>query len=150
MSGPETGVTIETLYAEREIYRQLVRFARAMDDRDWGALAEIAADEICAEFGTGEVAGAEAVIQLIRSYLDNCGTTQHMLGNVLIDVDGDMASSECYVSDMHLAKDERRDIQFRTLGKYSDTWVKRDGQWLLCKRVKNNRALMGTMDVFAS
>ena len=144
----ETEVNIESLFAEREIYRQLVRFARGMDERDWGVLAEIATDDIRAEFGTGEIAGAEAVIGVIRSYLDNCGTTQHLLGNVLINVEGDSATSESYVSDMHLAKDEQRDIQFRTLGNYSDTWVKRDGQWLLCERVKNNRALVGTMDVF--
>lgn len=145
-SGAETG--IETLLAEREIYRQLVRFARAMDERDWDTLAAISAADIRAEFGTGEVVGVDALVDLIRSYLDNCGTTQHLLGNVLIDVAGDTAKSESYVSDMHLAKDERRDIRFRTLGNYSDSWVRRDGQWLLCRRVKNNRATVGSMEVF--
>lgn len=140
---------IQTLLAEREIYRQLVRFARGMDERDWDVLAAISTGDICAEFGTGEVVGSDAVVSVIRSYLDNCGTTQHLLGNVLIDVEGDTATSESYVSDMHLAKDEQRDIQFRTLGNYSDSWVRRDGQWLLSKRVKNNRALLGTMDVFS-
>ena len=141
---------IETLIAEREIYRQLVRFARAMDERNWDALAVIATDDIRAEFGTGELIGAEAVVGLIRSYLDNCGPTQHLLGNVLIEVDGDTACSESYVSDMHLARDQRRDIQFRTLGNYSDTWVKRDGRWLLSRRVKDNRTIVGTMDVFSN
>ena len=28
---------LETLLAERAIYRQLVRFAQAMDERDWEA-----------------------------------------------------------------------------------------------------------------
>ena len=64
---------IETLIAEREIYRQLVHFARAMDERNWDALAAIVTDDIRAEFGTGEVVGAEAVAGLIRSYPDNCG-----------------------------------------------------------------------------
>jgi SnoaL-like protein len=141
---------IEVLLAEREIYRQLVRFARAMDERDWDVLAAICTDDISAEFGTGEVLGPDAVIGLIRSYLENCGTTQHLLGNVLIDVAGKSATSESYVADLHLARDENRDIQFRTLGNYSDTWVRRGGDWLLSKRVKNNRAIVGTMDVFGN
>lgn len=141
-------MSIETLLAEREIYRQLVHFARAMDERDWDTLAGITAEEIQADFGSGEIVGVKAVIALIRSYLDNCGTSQHLLGNILIDVDGDVATSESYVSDMHLPRDESRDIHFRTLGNYSDRWVKRDGCWVMTSRIKNNRALMGSMGVF--
>ncbi len=141
-------MNLETLLAEREIYRQLVRFARAMDSRDWQTVREIMTDDICAEFGSGEIVGADAVVSNMRSYLDNCGTTQHLLGNVMIDIEGERAVSESYVSDMHLARDERRGIQFRTLGNYCDNWVRQDKHWLLCKRVKDNRALIGTMDVF--
>jgi hypothetical protein len=141
-------MTIEVLLDERDIQRQLIKLARAMDDRDWQALQSILAEDIAADFGTGEVRGSAAVSELIRSYLDNCGTTQHLLGNIFIDVEGTRATSESYVSDMHLSKNEALDTRFRTLGNYSDTWVKVDGVWLLSKRVKNNRAVIGSMDVF--
>ena len=84
---------LQTLLDERNIYRQLVRFARAMDERDWESLGQIAAEDIRAELGTGPLAGRDAMIALIRRYLDNCGTTQHLLGNVLIEVSGDEATS---------------------------------------------------------
>lgn len=143
-------MTIETLLDERDIQRQLVTFARAMDEREWQVAEAILAEDIIADFGTGEVRGRSSVIGLIRSYLDHCGTTQHLLGNILIDVHGAQATSESYVSDMHLSKDRSLGASFRTLGNYSDTWVKTEGVWLLSRRVKNNRATVGSMDVFES
>lgn len=141
-------MTLETLVAEREIHRQLVAFARAMDKRDWDALSAIVTDDIRADFGAGEVSGRAEVIAYIRSFLDNCGTTQHLLGNVVIDVSGDTATSEAYVADLHLHRDPGRDLSFRTLGNYRDSWVKSGGTWLMSDRRKDNRATVGSMDVF--
>lgn len=141
-------MNLEILLCETQIQRQLIRMARAMDEREWGTIESIVTPDIHANFGTGDIRGCSAVIDLIRSYLDNCGTTQHLLGNILIEVDGDTATSESYVSDMHLAKDSSLDISFRTLGNYSDTWVKIDNQWRMAKRMKDNRATLGTMSVF--
>ena len=143
-------MSLEELVAEREIYRQLIKFARAMDNRDWKAISAIMADSIKADFGTGEVQGSAAVIDFIRSFLDGCGTTQHLLGNIIIEVAGDSATSRSYVSDMHLGKDTKSDISFRTLGDYCDEWKKTDGAWLMIKRVKDNRASLGSLDVFKS
>ncbi|MGJ8687491.1 MAG: nuclear transport factor 2 family protein, partial [Spongiibacteraceae bacterium] len=122
----------------------------AMDDRDWDTIQSITTGDLKAEFGMGEIQGNVAVIEFIRSFLDNCGTTQHILGNILIDVDGDKATSESYVSDMHLSKDTTKDIDFRTLGNYFDQWSKIDGSWLMTHRIKDNRATVGSLDVFKS
>lgn len=141
-------MTGDELIAQKQIETQLVRFARAMDSRDWPVLESILDPAATAEFGTGEVQGAAAIIELIRSYLDVCGPTQHLLGNILITVNGDEARSEAYVSDMHLSRDPHSDLTFRSLGNYSDTWRLRDGSWRLTSRIKDNRALVGSMDVF--
>jgi hypothetical protein len=42
---------------------------------------------------------------LLRSYLDKCGHTQHLIGNVLIEIGGDTATSRAYVADTHLGID---------------------------------------------
>ena len=82
------------------------------------------------------------MIATIRRYLDGCGVTQHLLGNVLIDVDGDKATSHAYVCDMHLGKGANEQLTFHTLGLYTD-------QWLMIQRIKDNRATVGSMDVFS-
>ncbi|MDP6979993.1 MAG: nuclear transport factor 2 family protein [Myxococcota bacterium] len=87
---------LDQLLAEREIYRQLVRFARAMDERDWSAIEALTTPDIEADVGLGLETG--------------------------------------------------RDI--RTLGLYRDAWQKVDGRWLICRRIKQNRDTIGSMDVF--
>ena len=101
---------LKTLVDERDIQRQLIRFARAMDERNWPALEAICSPDIVAEFGTGEIKGAAEVTELIRGYLDHCGPTQHLLGNILIEVNGDEASSEAYVADIHLSANADSEI----------------------------------------
>lgn len=141
-------MTLDDLLAEREIYRKLVRFAHAMDERQWDLLEEITTRDIEADVGVGPLQGRDALVSVMRQFLDQCGTTQHLLGNVLIDVNGDNATSQAYVSDMHLGCEGKENITFRTLGLYKDEWKKLDGQWRMCRRLKENRGTVGSMEVF--
>lgn len=141
----------ETLAAERDIQRALFELARAMDDRDWVTLGALMADDVVADLGTGPLVGRDAIIRLIRTYLDACGPTQHMLGNVCLDVDVDRgeATSRCYVNDMHLGLGSSAALTFRTLGAYDDRWRRSDGRWQLVERIKRNRGQVGSLEVFA-
>lgn len=132
---------------EREIYRKIVEFARAMDDRDWSAFANITLSEATADLGTGLLTGRDEIVRLIRSFLDECGPTQHLVGNVLIDVDGDTAHSRAYVCDTHLGTGELAQTSFRTLGDYHDDWVKVDDGWRMSHRTKHSRGAIGSITV---
>ncbi|HUH38015.1 MAG TPA: nuclear transport factor 2 family protein [Spongiibacteraceae bacterium] len=140
-------MTLEILLAEREIYRAVVGVARAMDDRDWTALEALLLPDMTADMGTGPLQGSAAVIAMIRSFLDDCGPTQHLLGNVMIDVDGDTARSRAYVSDMHVGVDDKAGRTFSTLGDYHDQWRRVEGRWRISHRAKLNRAHIGSIDV---
>ncbi len=85
-------------------------------------------DDATAELGAGPLEGSAAIAESIRGYLDACGPTQHLLGNVLVDVDlaAGTATSRAYVSDVHLGQGSRSELTFSTLGDYHDTW-ERDG-----------------------
>jgi hypothetical protein len=141
---------LQRLCDERDIQRTLILFARAMDDRDWSVMAEILAADADGDFGTGRLHGSAAIIELIRGFLDSCGPTQHLLGNVVIDVDGDNAVSRTYIRDVHLRSDADASARFYTLGDYNDTWQRHaDGTWCLTKRIKANRAHVGSLDIFS-
>jgi 3-phenylpropionate/cinnamic acid dioxygenase small subunit len=132
---------------ERAIERALITLARAMDDRDWLAMSAILSPDAVGDFGSGRVEGSAGLIDLIRTYLDNCGVTQHLLGNIIVDVDGDGATSCAYVRDLHLSRHDSS-MTFHTLGDYRDRWERRDGRWLLVERLKVNRGTVGSLDVF--
>lgn len=137
------------LLDERAIERALILFARAMDERDWAAMERILAEDAEGDFGTGRVTGRSAVVGLVRGYLDHCGVTQHLLGNVVIDVSGDRATSRAYIRDVHLNSTDDPATRMYTLGDYRDAWRRAaDGSWLLIERVKVNRGFVGTLEVF--
>lgn len=143
-------MTQEHIIAEREIYRGLVRFARAMDEKNWTAFDSITTADITADLGTGLLAGRVALVEQFRTFLDSCGPTQHLLGNVLIDVEGGRASSKAYVSDMHQGAGDKAELTFCTLSDYHDEWRKVDGVWLMHHRTKHIRGTIGSLDVFGS
>lgn len=136
------------LIAHYEIERCLIRFARAMDYRDWRAFDDLILADATADFGTGLLHGRGAIVNLMRQFLDHCGPTQHLLGNVLVDLEGDSATSHAYVHDRHLPVGGATAPTYYTLGDYHDRWVKRDGQWWLLERIKDNRANVGPLSVF--
>ncbi|WP_018178313.1 nuclear transport factor 2 family protein [Jongsikchunia kroppenstedtii] len=135
---------------EREIYRNIVLIARAMDDRDWAAIDPLVDADMTADLGTGPVTSRADMVAIIRSYLDDCGPTQHLVANVLIDVDGDTATSRAYVSDMHLGTGELEGQFFRTLGDYHDDWRRTPDGWRMTRRVKHNRGALGNYAVMGS
>lgn len=140
---------LQVLCDERDVERALNLFARAMDDRDWAALADILAEDAQGDFGTGRLEGSTAIIAMIRGFLDSCGPTQHLLGNVVIDVTDDTAVSRAYIRDVHLNSAADPSTRFYTIGDYHDTWQRRrDGSWRLTERVKAHRAYVGALDIF--
>ena len=135
------------MLAERAIYRALVSFARAMDARDWSALDNITTEDMTADLGAGALSGRAAIVAYMRSFLNDCGPTQHLLGNVLIDVQVDTASSRAYVSDMHLGRGDRSGLRFCTLGDYHDRWKKTEDGWRMSHRSKINNGYFGSLEV---
>lgn len=135
---------LKTLTDQRDIEYSLYGLALAMDERDWVSVAALLADDVIADMGTGRLQGAEATIAVLRQFLESCGVTQHLLGNVRVDVDGDTAVSHAYVHDTHLSTDGVE--RFYTMGEYRDTWQRRNGRWIIVERLKFNRASVGSLE----
>ena len=59
----------------------LDRYAEALDSRDWEMLDEVFAPDAVFEFGEFLTRTRAEAVAMIRSHLDGCGPTQHLLGN---------------------------------------------------------------------
>jgi 3-phenylpropionate/cinnamic acid dioxygenase small subunit len=144
-----TADALQSLLDVHEIERALYRAARAMDDHDWATLREVFAEDATGDLGTRVLTNRESIIAVIRDYLESCGPTQHLLGNVIVDVTGDKAISRAYIHDVHLASDSTD--RFYTLGDYHPRRERRAGRWLVVERAKANRAYVGRLEsVFAA
>jgi hypothetical protein len=75
-----------------------IRYALALDERDWELLAGVFTPDAEVYYSSGNhVQGRDAVVAQVRAALEGCGPTQHLLGNHVVEFDGDRARSRCYV-----------------------------------------------------
>jgi len=140
-------VDISLLFDERAIHHQLYALASAMDNRAWDALDTIIADEAEGDFGEGyEVSGRAGFVAMFRRFLGNCGPTQHLLGNILVSIDGERATSRCYVRDMHQGDGIHSDKFLSTPGEYRDQWARTSHGWRLVHRTKINLMMIGSVE----
>ncbi|MEV0366822.1 nuclear transport factor 2 family protein [Nocardia fusca] len=113
------------------------RYTYALDDRDWDLLDEVFAPDSVARYGAAEaptVRGRAEIVAMIRSFLDRCGPSQHLLGNHVIDVDGDTATSTCKARVLHIGAGERATITYECMGVYRDRLSRSAQGWRIVER----------------
>ena len=126
---------LQTLLDEREIRRALSRFARIADTKTFGELGDVFADDMTFDYGSGrEEHGLPALRGLMSRHLDHCGGTQHLIGSLLIDVDGDHAVSRAYVQARHQSVGDFVGPVFDSNGEYTDRWERRPQGWRIVHR----------------
>lgn len=129
---------IQLLLDERQIIRGLGLFARILDQKRWNDLQDVLATDLTFNYGLGEEAGIDALERSMRRYLDQCGPTQHLIGSVIVDVEGseggNEATSRAYVQARHQRRDDPLGPIFDTTGEYIDRWQKGDDGWRIVRR----------------
>lgn len=108
-------------HSRREIEALLFRYASALDNRDWQALSDVFSPEAVANYeGIGVFNGRPAVTGIVADFLGKCGSTQHMITNVRIDLDGEKANSRCYLQAVHAGKGRYAGQTMTVWGEYRD------------------------------
>jgi hypothetical protein len=119
-------------------------YAECLDTRDWPKLAEVFTADAEVDWGEWKQQGLAEVTTSIRSYLDGCGPSQHLLGNYRIELDGDKASSRHYCRVMHMGKGEHQGKTYETWIEYADQLVRSGDGWR--SRHRHARAIMDQGD----
>ncbi len=121
---------LEMADIERQVHRAMCRYARALDHREWALLDQVFCPDVhYAPVGVEPAFGRPAAIALIRSFLDGCGPTQHLLGNLEVEADGDAPYSRCYVRAAHRGTGERSNVEFVTHAEYLVRWQLQPTGW---------------------
>lgn len=119
----------------REIEAVLMRYAQLLDTKRYARLIEVFTPEATAHYvGMAECKGVESIIGLVSGVLDRCGNTQHLLGNVQIDVQGDKATSSCYLQAIHVGLGDYSDRLLIVWGEYRDQLVRTPAGWRISYR----------------
>ncbi|HTJ62927.1 MAG TPA: nuclear transport factor 2 family protein [Alphaproteobacteria bacterium] len=137
---------LQTLLDERAIMHGLGRFARILDGRQWDAVHEVFADDVTFNYGDGrEQSGIAAMTKQFRDFLGGCGPSQHLLGSIVITVEGDKGTSNAYVQARHQGRNGKENLRLDSNGEYIDQWERRPEGWRIVRRDVNWLVSTGDM-----
>jgi hypothetical protein len=109
-------------------------YATCLDTRDWSGLNDVFHPNATGEYGV-ELNGRAAIVGAIRSFLDGCGPSQHLLGNYQIVIEGDHAQSVTKARVLHVGAGERADLTpYEAIGVYRDRLVRTSDGWRIIAR----------------
>lgn len=119
--------------ADRESIRDcLYRYCRGIDRMDAGVLRS-AYWPGAMDYHTGFTGTVEQFIEWALPRLAAMEQNMHMIGNILIRLDGDRAAVESYLWSVSvLPGDEPRQVM--VCGRYLDRFEKRDDEWRIAER----------------
>jgi len=119
----------------QQITDQIYRYCRAMDRIDHELGYSIWHEGGTADYGHNfQGTGREFIDHVCRQH---AGLLQHshQVSNVIIELDGDRAGSEAYVTATLRMMREERLLQMNVISRYVDTWSRRDGRWAIDHRI---------------
>ena len=109
----------------------LIRYATALDGRDWELLASCFTDDATLDYDTSGTYGRDAFVEHCRAGLARMKATQHCVTNHVISTDGDRAHSTSYVIAQHVREN---DVTFTLGGAYSNDLVRVGTGWRIASR----------------
>lgn len=138
-------------YAEdrAQIENLQARYLFAMDFRDPVAYAATFTEDGVLDYGGGKVEGRQAIHDMVARTREMAATQKpgegppkgrHSITSMVIDVDGDRATSVAYWFLMVNDNPERK-TEMDSFGHYEDELVKVDGQWLFKLRKIYNESV---------
>lgn len=126
--------TLQRLVDRAAIQDLLARYAHCVDRRDIEGVVACFTPDAAYRGSLGEGTIQDALTAL-RDRMERYESTMHLLGNQLIEIDGDRARSETYAIAHHCINNngDRRNLAVGV--RYEDELIRRDGRWLICSRV---------------
>ena len=125
---------LEELLAKQEIEEVVLRYCRGIDRMDPDLVRSCYHPDATDEHGSFS-GGVEDYIAFAWKLLPRYDVTMHFVGNLLIEVEEDVARSEAYCIAHHRKVGGPPPSNLATGCRYIDRFERRDGVWRIAKRV---------------
>jgi 3-phenylpropionate/cinnamic acid dioxygenase small subunit len=135
-------MTIEEAVARQEITDVLVRYATAIDRRDWSLFRTCFTPDVHAAYeGLPAWDGVDAITDYMADVHAPMGHTLHRVSNHAIDLTGTTARARTYVDAVLMAADGATGIN--AVGFYDDELVQAADGWRIVRRTFTSVRLAG-------
>jgi hypothetical protein len=127
-----------TEYLDREEIRDLSRrYMRGLDRLDLDLLGSVFADDARVDYGFFQ-GSARDFVDFAHAALKDHLANHHLIGQMLVILDGDHAVGEIYFQAFHRIMEQGDEKDLFISGRYVDRYVKRDGVWKIAFRSEVN------------
>lgn len=136
--------SLERLWLERDLQHVLVRYAQLCDERDWALLDQVFSADATAQYGLRTLADPAAILAMLQNHLGGCGPSQHLLVNLVVDVevaaadaleeDAQVVSSRTAVRASHRGAGAQAAHSYECMGYYQDRWTQTPAGWRIAHR----------------
>jgi hypothetical protein len=127
--------TLEQLAQKQAITEQIYRYCRSVDRLDVPLGQAVFHQDATADYGpTGYQGTGHGAIEWICEAHRQLLLHSHQVSNILIEVDGDRAGSESYVTATLRMKRDGKLMHMEIWARYCDRWSRRDGVWRIDHR----------------
>lgn len=127
--------SMEALNARQTIAELIYRYCRSVDRLDPNLGYTIWHDDAVADYGDFYRGDGPGVIDLICEQHRHLLYHSHEVSNIIIDIEGDRAGSEAYVTANLRMKQGEQIRQMTVWSRYIDQWSRRSGRWAIDKRI---------------
>jgi 3-phenylpropionate/cinnamic acid dioxygenase small subunit len=135
MATTEHERTVAALADRWDIEEVGVRYATALDTRDWALLATCFTEDALGEYdGIGRLEGATAFVDTCRGALTPLAASHHLLGNFTCRPKGDEASAAWYFQAQHVRTGTPGGDDYIVAGTYRDRLVRTAAGWRIAER----------------
>ena len=126
-------MTITATDMRQDISDVLVRYAIAIDGRDWDLFRTCFTDDCQADYGqVGSWNDLDSLTDWMEKTHAVCGHTMHRITNQAITQNGETATARSYVDAVVMAADNKNGAQ--ALGYYDDALIRTGQGWKIARR----------------
>lgn len=125
----------DEVVAKQAITEVIYRYCRAIDRMDRDLALSVWHEGGIADYGEIYQGTGPGFVDWVWNVHAGLAGHSHQITNILIQVDGDRAASESYVTvALWSSATEGRVMTIRGWGRYVDRWSRRDGRWAIDER----------------
>jgi hypothetical protein len=115
------------------IIDKIYRYCRSVDRLDVPLGHSVFHEDSYADFSLYKGPGRGWIDHVCREHL-NFLHHSHQVSNIVLEIDGERAGSESYVTATLRSEEGGKNIQRQFWARYVDAWSKRNGEWAIDRR----------------
>lgn len=130
---PETERKLDELISKQEIYERLCDYMRGQDRLDPVLHRSVFWDDAKTDYGVYK-GDADGFVTFAQDLLTTHKSNQHLIGQVRIDLEGDVGFGEVYFIAYHRIVEDGEEKDWIIAGRYVDRYERRGGVWKIAVR----------------